>query len=139
MSIYLDASVLASMLVADLNTPAALRFASGAPDCFTSVWAAAEFSSALFLRVGNNSMEPGERSQAEAGVDRWFATRPEPAVPILEDHVMARAMLRSCASALRAPDALHLAVCKRLNADLATFDRAMRQAAAEFSIVCVGL
>lgn len=139
MSVYLDASVLVSMFVADNNTPAAWRFGGGAPNCVISVWAVTEFSSALFLQVRKGRLAPDERSEVEARFDRWLTTRPDSVLPLLEDHQAARTMLRRASTPLRAPDALHLAICQRLGADLATFDRTMRLVATEFSISSIDL
>jgi predicted nucleic acid-binding protein len=46
-------------------------------------------------------------------------------------------MLLDSKVGLRTPDALHLAICSRVGADLASFDKRMLQAAAEFRVTVV--
>ena len=132
MIVYLDTSVLVSMFVADANTPRAWRVAEQRQQLIYSLWTVAEFSSALGVQVRMDRLEPAERLKAEALLDEWLARTAEPVPPSPEDFLAARELLRTTSVSLRAPDALHLAICKRLGAALASFDNKMQQAAAEF-------
>ena len=127
------------MFARDTNTTAALRYLDKGFDCFTSVWAAAEVSSALSLQVRMGRLQPGERENAEARLDQWLSARGSSAAPMFEDHLEARALVRTCRTALRAPDALHLALCRRLDCGVATFDLRMFEAAQEIGLAAVAL
>jgi predicted nucleic acid-binding protein len=65
---------------------------------------------------------------AEAAFDAWV-TRAEPAAVVVSDFEAARSLIRSDRVRLRTPDALHLAIARRLACRLATLDRAMSDAA----------
>jgi len=134
LTLYFDTSVLVSLLVRDSNGQAALDLAQREPDSQTSTWAVTEFSSALSLRVRKGLLDVEERAAAERAFDLWLADRPEMPSPTQDDFLNARSMLMRSAAPLRAPDALHLSLCARLELELATFDVRMRQAAAEFGI-----
>ncbi len=73
-----------------------------------------------------------ERLGAEQNFDLWLAQQPEPMMPVVDDFVAARALVQTAQVALRAADALHLAVCLRIGASLATFDIRLAEAAAHF-------
>ena len=134
MTVYLDASVLVSMFLADPNSQRALRLAERRPTITFSLWTIAEFSSALGVRSRMGLLDPDERRSLEAMLDQWLASSGAPVAPLAEDFQTARHLLRQSRSNLRAPDALHLAVCARIGADLASFDQKMLQAAAEVEL-----
>jgi hypothetical protein len=137
LTVYLDASVLVSMFVADANTPRAWRLAELHPLGICSLWTIAEFSSALGIQVRMDRLEPEERSRAEERLDQWLGSSQERVAPVAEDFVAARRMLLDGKVGLRTPDALHLAICSRVGADLASFDKRMLQAAAEFRVTLI--
>jgi predicted nucleic acid-binding protein len=56
-----------------------------------------------------------------------------------EDHLLARRMLRAAASPLRAADALHLAISRRVGTTLVTFDRRLVTAAEDLGEQAMGL
>ncbi len=131
MIVYLDTSVLVSMFVADANTPRAWRIAEQYQQTICSLWTVAEFSSALGVQVRMDRLAPTERLSAEARLDEWLARGAEPVQPAPEDFAAIRHMLRTTAASLRTPDALHLAICMRLGASLASFDKTMQRVATE--------
>ena len=138
MTAYLDASVLVSMFVADLNTPRAWRLAERRPSCIASLWTITEFSSALHLRARIGALTSEECSRAESSrLDHWLTSGREPVAMLAEDFLAARRMLRERKLNLRAPDALHLAACSRLGAELSSFDVKMLAAAAALGIPAV--
>jgi predicted nucleic acid-binding protein len=136
---YLDTSVLMSLFVTDAHTSLALAFIDRSPDGLTSLWALVEFSSALRLRQRIGQLSPDEVGRIESTMDRWVSRGPEPAAPLAEDHLAARRMLRSVNAPLRAADALHLAVSRRLETTLVTFDRKLLAAAEELGEASLGL
>lgn len=68
--------------------------------------------------------------------DGWVDTDAEIIDLEAADHRLAAAFVRRFELALRAPDALHVAVCRRLSAPLATFDRRQEMAAGALGIAC---
>ncbi len=134
MTVYLDASVVVSMFLADANTPRALDFAERYSLVTLSLWTVAEFSSALAVQTRIGRAAPMERRRAEARFDEWLTLQSEPLVPTPDDFAAARRMLRVDSAVLRTPDALHLAICERVGTALATFDVRMRQAAQAFGV-----
>lgn len=139
MTVYLDASAVVSMFVADVNTPRAWSLAGRHPAAAVSLWTIAEFSSALGVQVRMGRIDSAERVQAESMFDAWLALRPEPIAPVATDFAAARQMLRASAATLKTPDALHLAICDRLRMPLATFDQRMLEAASRFDVVTIDL
>jgi len=139
LSVYLDTSFLVAMFVIDANETAAINFLTGKPDIITSDWAVAEYSSALGLMVRIGRIAPYDRAAAEADLDRLVANRTPIVAVSSEDIVETRRLLRSARSPLRTPDALHLALCRRLGTPIATFDEGQRRAAIEFGIAVARL
>jgi len=79
-------------------------------------------------------MTADERQAAERAVDAWVA-RSGAALPVLsEDIRQARSLMTATAQALKAPDALHLAIVRRTGATLASLDTGMRRAAADLGV-----
>ena len=125
------------MFVADANTPRAWRIVEQYQQPIYSLWTVAEFSSALGLQVRMERLEPAERLSAETRLDQWLASGAEPVPPAPEDFILVRKMLRTTTVSLRTPDALHLAICTRLGAALASFDKKMQQVAVELRTAAI--
>ena len=134
MTVYFDTSVLVSLFIRDDNTAAAFRLGAASPDAVTSTWAVAEFSSALGLRVRTGRLTSDERGRAEGLLDAWLESNSAPVAPLAQDFLDARAFVRRVDAALRAPDALHLAICRRIGADLGSLDEVMGRAGEELAI-----
>lgn len=79
----------------------------------------------------------GEAEIALAGFDAWLAQMPTRMEIAAADIVLATTYLRRFDLALRTPDALHLAIARRLGATLVTFDRAMAAAARALGMAVV--
>jgi len=127
--LYLDTSVLVSLFLRDDLTDRVLRwFGSVEDDLVVSDWSAAEFTSALGIRRRRGALDQSERDQAEAALDGWLGRveRLEIGAP---DFILARQLMRTELTALRTPDALHVAIALRWGATLVTTDRQMSQAA----------
>lgn len=134
MKIYFETSILVSLFVTDSNTPAAEKIALRTPSVITSVWAEAEFSSALGVRSRMRLMTALERSECEAAFNTWMTGREAPILPIGADFVAARTLVQQVRAPLRAADALHLALCQRLGLSLATLDLTQSAAAIEIGV-----
>ena len=130
MTIYLDASVLVSIVVDEANTARAEQFLRNTEPVMTvSDFAAAEVSSAIASRVRMGILEIAEAREALFNFDAWLekmAMR-EPSIPA--DIAAAQTWLRRMDLPLRTPDAINIAIARRLDCRLATFDEKMLVAA----------
>lgn len=134
MTIYLDASVLVSLLVDDANTAAARQLNHYASLVAVSPWTLVECSSAFakLMRIGR--LTAAEKAELDEALDHW-ATRGPRMVPVaLGDFEASRSYVRNSHSGLRASDALHLAISAREAFALATFDDVLMRAAKEFGV-----
>lgn len=127
--IYFDASALVSVFLPDAHTGTVEAFLRGdARRIGVSGFAVAEFSAVVSREARTGRLDAGQGARVLHTFDAWLGTSAE-AVPLEPDDArVATAFVRRFDLGLRAPDALHLAICKRLNLPLLTFDA--RQAAA---------
>lgn len=93
-----------------------------------SDFGAAEFSSAVARRVRMRHLTPNEGSLAFANFDTWITGTADWRETIPADIAAANRILRRLTVNLRTPDALHIAIARRLDATLVTFDRNMATA-----------
>ena len=91
--------------------------------------AAAEVASALSRLVRTGLLTEAEGSARLADFDTWRAAKSTPTDVHPADVRLAYSYVRRFNLALRAPDALHLAITHRLNATLVTLDRRLERAA----------
>ena len=128
--IYLDTSLLATMVVAESLTEAAHTwFDRQDPDeLLLSSWVLAEAASALSIKQRSGSLGDADRRDADRLV-AYLADEVLTVVDVLSrDFSEAARLCSTPRPALRAADALHLAVAARHGATLHTLDQA--QAAA---------
>lgn len=133
--VYLDASALVSLFLADANSDVVGDFISGFPDAIAvGDFASAEFASAASRRVRTGEITADQALRVLSVHDAWVkdqATR----IPVEGADVrLAAAFVRRFELGLRAPDALHLAVCRRLGASILAFDRQQAGAARALGI-----
>jgi predicted nucleic acid-binding protein len=128
---YLDTSVIVAALVRESCTESAKVYLSAARDAFliASRWVVSEFSSALSLKVRTGTITEAEQAAALAMFRRFSAARLRLVDVEAKDFDTAARLCDQFGAPLRAGDALHLAVCKRTGARLATFDLGMAKAA----------
>jgi uncharacterized protein len=138
LSVYLDTNVLVSLFADDFFTARARNLAEvSGSSLIVSDFAAAEFASALGVRcrTGSNTIE-NARAALES-FDEWrkrFAV----AMSVLETDIQAAdGFLRRLDLNLRTPDAIHIAMARRLAAELVTFDVRMAQSAAALGVTVV--
>jgi predicted nucleic acid-binding protein len=127
--IYLDTSVVVPVFLPDVHSSrvgAWFRTLSEAPT--VSHWTAAEFSSAAAIQERIGQIDRDQRLLAEQGLDVWLLAVEQAAV-LRADFELARDLIRYGPGKLRAPDALHVAIARRIGARLATLDVAMHDAA----------
>ena len=138
MSLYLDASVLVPTVVVEQTSPAVVEFLlSRADDLTVSDFAAAEVASALSRLVRMDRLTITEAKERLADFDAWRAGETENADMGAHDCRLANSYVRRFDLKLRAPDALHAAICRRLDLRLVTLDRRLAAAARELGIDAV--
>jgi uncharacterized protein len=135
LSAYLDTSVLLPTLIAEPSTKAVYDYLGAVhQELLISDFAAAEVASALSRLIRMGLLTGVDASARLADFDAWRA-----AMSLLVDIRAADARLayiyvRRFELGLRAPDALHLAITRRLDATLVTLDGRLATAARELGV-----
>jgi len=133
---YVDSSVLVSAVTSERETLVAQTFlgtAEGGPLVVTP-WSLTEVAAALSMKLRMRLLKPKERLAAQ---DNFDATVSESltVVPIgPRAFELAERLCRRGATALRAGDALHLAVAEQIGATLHTFDKGLARAAESLGV-----
>lgn len=136
MSLYLDASVLIPKLIEEPDTPTIEGYLAGTPEeRLVSDFAAAEVASGLSRHVRTRRLSVAEASAALADFEIWRAANSSPAEVHAADVRLTYAYVCRLDLALRAPDALHLAIAHRTEAKLVSFDRRLLRAASALGII----
>jgi predicted nucleic acid-binding protein len=130
---YLDTSLLVPLLIREPGTPRVQAFlsASAAKALLISPWTITEFSSALALKERVGSISHQERRAALTMFDKFRSLRMELVSMEAADFEAAARLCDASVAALRAGDALHLAVCRRVRGSLATMDQGLAAAGQE--------
>ena len=134
--LYLDTSLVVAALVHEAGTATALTFLQehARQPWLISAWVTTELASALALQVRRSAITPQESQEAW---QRFLVLREQRlhSLPLVaEDFEVAARLCLSQVPPLRAGDALHLAVCHRLNLHLASFDLGLCKAAAQVQV-----
>ncbi len=138
MSRYLDASVILPTIV---DGPA-----SAAVDAFIianlnhlviSDFAAAEVAAALSRLVLMHKMDAADAAERMADFDAWRAEATDAVEVHASDVRLSNVLVRRFDLMLRAPDALHAAICRRTGDDLVTLVERMANAASALGIAVV--
>ena len=130
MSVYLDASVLVALFTEDALTARAddvLRQVLDTP--IVSDFAGIELTSAVSRRVRTRDLSVDDARHAFDAFDGWVNRGVQREELRREDVALADGYLRRLDLALRAPDAIHIAIAQRLDASLLSFDEKMLAAA----------
>jgi predicted nucleic acid-binding protein len=129
-SVYLDANVLVALFTNDPFDARAWGFLERQqPVLIVSDFAGAEFAAVIGRRVRMKILSNVEARQAFAYFDSWTTESTQQTETIAGDLAQAAALLRRLDTNLRTPDAIHIAIARRLGADLLTFDRKMAASA----------
>lgn len=135
---YLDASVIASLL---LNEPGSQKVVEALRPfgrrCIVSDFASAEVSSAVAKRVRMGRESAKIANARLLAFDRFKADFPDRATLAPNDVSTAERLVRAFELKLRAPDAIHAAVCLRHNYQLATLDTNLAYAARLLGVACI--
>ncbi len=133
--IYLDTSVLGALF---FREPGALelvaRLEATGESFAVSAWTLAEMASVGAIKERTGQTSPSERAAALAAFHRFVADSTLLSEVDPGDYRTAAVLLDAPALALRAGDALHLAVVRRLRAALFTLDRRQADAARHYGI-----
>ncbi|QMW22426.1 type II toxin-antitoxin system VapC family toxin [Sandaracinobacteroides saxicola] len=133
MKAYLDTSVVVSLLTDEIATAQVyewFRLHRDAQHCI-SEWAVTEFAAAISMKARIGQIQAVQRASVMARFAQLTAKN-LPLIPVEADDFRSAAQL--CAHPtvnLRAADALHLAICRRIGATLVTLDQPFAAAALE--------
>lgn len=127
--IYPDASTLVPLLISEQLSPISESVFSAADRILASDFAIGEVSSAIarYVRMGERDANSGRLAVAE--FDEWVARRTIPVETYSNDIRVATLFVRRFETGLRLPDAIHLAICRRLGAQIFSFDNGLLAAA----------
>lgn len=135
MSAYLDASAILPILIEEPGSPLVDRFMAEADQpLVVSEFAAAEVASALSRLVRTGLLDAGDATARLADFDAWRASATLDIDLQASDIRLAHIFLRRFDLMLRAPDALHAAICRRGDLRLVTLDHRLATAAGELGI-----
>lgn len=135
MSVYLDASVLVSLFIRDEMTERARSALRTHPGPVTvSDWTLAEAASAIARAVRARVLDREAARQAIAAMDLWISRAADRVEVLSADIREAELIIRSLGTTLKAPDALHVTVARRLDLPLLSFDAAMARDAAALGV-----
>lgn len=95
------------------------------PAIIVADFAKAEFASGVARQVRMRVTTAADAHGAFAALDVWLPKFARQVEIRADDVALAEAFLRRLDLPLRAPDAIHIAVARRLSAALATFDEKM--------------
>ena len=134
MSLYLDASAILSSLLGEPTSDRLERFFASHPDRLISDFAAVEVAAVLSRLVRTRTLDAADGNARLADFDAWRTAISSPVDLQAVDALLAGTYVRRFDLMLRAPDALHLAIARRVDATLVTLDRRMAGAAEELGI-----
>lgn len=129
-SVYLDTSVIVALFVVDpLNDRAETAMRNLHDQVIVSDLSGAEFASVIAQRVRTRDLSSSEAQAAFDNFDLWSSRYAQLVGMEGSDVSGGAALLRRLDLPLRTPDALHIAITRRIGCPLLTFDRAMEKAA----------
>jgi predicted nucleic acid-binding protein len=135
MRVYFDASVLISLFVDDALAPRASAYVKMAsPTPVVSDFASAEFASAISRIVRMGYLDAAQAGVVFSEFDAWRATSAVACHAQTDDMIACEGFLRRLDLPLRTPDALNIAIARRLGVTLATFDHDMARSAAALGV-----
>lgn len=131
MASYADTCILLSLFFRDAGSEAALAWleAAGSETILITPWTRTEFASAAGIMARRGDISAGLHAEGLRRFERFVAARLAVEAVDTADFDRASAWIADFSRGLRAGDALHLAVCARLNAQLCTADETLAQAA----------
>ena len=135
MSLYLDASVLIPTIVMEQTSATVFEFLlARADDLTVSDFAVAEVAAGLSRLVRMGRLDATDAADRLADFDDWRAGMTATVDVAAPDCRLASTYVRRFDLMLRAPDALHAAICRRLDFSLVTLDRRLASAARKLGL-----
>jgi uncharacterized protein len=129
MLVYLDTSALVSMFLTDAHTAAMDQWIEqNTHPLYVSQLGSVEFASALSIRLRRHDLTHADASKHLANYDHWLGNTAQTVQLMPTDFDHGEKLVRRFELKLRGPDALQVAVCKRLGATMVTFDAALSNA-----------
>lgn len=127
MMVYADTCILLSLFFRDTHTDAALRWLTEASSetLVITPWTRAEFASAAGILARRGDISPTLHREALERFDHFVTSRLSVEAVATADFDRAGQWMCDYRTGLRAGDALHLAVCVRLNAQVCTADESL--------------
>jgi|CXWL01.1.fsa_nt_gi predicted nucleic acid-binding protein len=135
--LYVDTSAFVPIFVRESRSLDVVRTLAARTDAIVlSAWVLTETYSSISLKIRTGALtDVAARAAREQVVQAAPSYQIE---AVLEaDFDRASQLICELRSPLRAADALHLAICSRVHADLLTLDVAMKAAAREAAIVAI--
>lgn len=135
---YLDASVIVAIFIREGTSAAILELlddATASPQI--SDLAAAEVSSAISRLVRTKQLTREVANAVLSDFDEWAQAIGQPTEIYPSDVREANVLVRQFELKLRAPDASHLAICRRLGARMVTLDNNLARAAEAIDVACI--
>jgi len=134
--IYLDTSVLGALFFREPSAPGILSRLESVTgtELVISAWTLAEMASVGAIKERTGQIGAQDRAAGLAAFQRFVTDTLKLVEVDPGDFRTAATLLDLPVTALRAADALHLAIARRLRADLATLDRRQGIAASHYGI-----
>lgn len=130
MTLYLDTCVLLASLTPEAHSNAAIGFLAGADQTLAiSDWCETELTSALGLKIRTNQLTAEQAESVLLTFQKEMAPALERFTIVEQDFRNANGCLRGWSTALRAGDALHLAIAAGRDATLCSLDQTLVEAA----------
>ncbi len=136
MSLYLDASALLPLFIDEPKTRRAQELLRGSI-LVISDFAVAEFSSGVARRARLGEITDSGASAVFAALDAWTLSASKRESVTTGDVVFAISLVRRLDLGLRAPDAINIAVARRCEAQLLTFDEKMARSAQSLGLTVI--
>lgn len=135
---YFDASVVVPYLMTEPHSEAVIAFmAEDDRTLQVSDFVVAEVSSAISRLVRMRKLTPADANSVLDDLDDWIEATTAPIEIEGGDVREATALVRQFNLKLRAPDALHIAICRRIDARLITLDINLADAARAVGVACI--
>lgn len=136
MRFYLDTSLVVAALIHEAGTPTASAFLSEQHNqqLLISSWTCVELASALSIKHRSQVINAEEQQRGLKRFQTWCGQQLQVTEPNASDYSTAHQFCAQPSPALRAGDALHLAICQRQRSCLVSFDQELCQAAEHYGV-----
>ena len=134
MSAYVDTSIIVTALTSEPRAVQMLAWLADTRNLFVSWWTGPEFASALARKRRERNLDGDIVLRATRAFDRLIADGFTTLPVTRSDFAKARSLVDDPAAALRASDALHLAVAAAHGLELATLDKRMASGGAAVGV-----